>query len=144
MATFTVSGIAHMRVTVSDLPRSIAFYTEVLGFEVMLDSPPPPDDPDHDITVFNLQGGVILHRGDLVFGLRPSPDGAVAPFDENRAGLDHVSFWIDGVAELHAAVAEFDARGIRHGEIKDLGGAGMYVLEFRDPDNIQLELAAKK
>lgn len=144
MAVFNVSGIAHMRVTVSDLRRSIAFYTEVLGFEVMLDGPPPVGDPDYDITVFNLQGGAILRRGDLVFGLRPSPDGAVAPFDENRAGLDHVSFWVDGVDDLRAAVAEFDAHGISHGEVKDLGGAGIYVLGFRDPDNIQLELAAKK
>lgn len=86
---------------------------------------------------------MILRRNDLVFGLRPSPDGAVAPFDENRAGLDHVSFWVDGVDELRAAVTEFDARGISHGEVKDLGGAGIFVLGFRDPDDIQPELAAK-
>lgn len=45
MAVVTVSGIAHLRVTVSDPQRSIAFHTEVLGFEVMLDGPPPVGDP---------------------------------------------------------------------------------------------------
>ena len=42
-----------------------------------------------------------------------------------------------------ARVQLFDAEGISHGEIKDLGpGLGIYVLAFRDPDNIQLELTA--
>ena len=32
-----------------------------------------------------------------------------------------------------------------HGaEIKDLDGLGIYVLAFRDPDNIQVELTAPK
>ena len=36
-----------------------------------------------------------------------------------------------------------DARGVPRGEIKDLGAAfGLYVLAFRDPDNVQLELSA--
>lgn len=32
--------------------------------------------------------------------------------------------------------------GVPRGEIKNLEGLGMYVLAFRDPDNVQLELAA--
>jgi hypothetical protein len=37
----------------------------------------------------------------------------------------------------------FDERDVPHGEIKDLGpDLGIYVLAFRDPDNIQLELTA--
>lgn len=145
MAVVTPLGISHMRLTVSDLERSRRFYTEVLGFDVMADAPPPVGDPDHDIMEFNLQGGVILKKGDLIFGLRPSPDGAGAgTFDENRVGLDHVSFQVGSVDELHDAVAYFDAHAVPHGEIKDLGGSGMFVLEFRDPDNIQLELAATK
>jgi hypothetical protein len=36
-----------------------------------------------------------------------------------------------------------DERGMPHGEVTDLGDAfGMYILAFRDPDNIQLELTA--
>lgn len=33
-------------------------------------------------------------------------------------------------------------RGIAHGDIKDIGAG--YILEFRDPDNIALELFAPK
>jgi hypothetical protein len=33
--------------------------------------------------------------------------------------------------------------GVPHGEITDLGDVfGLYILAFRDPDNIQLELTA--
>ena len=36
-----------------------------------------------------------------------------------------------------------DEHRVRHSEIRDLGEAfGIYILVFRDPDNIQLELSA--
>lgn len=80
-------------------------------------------------------------RGSLLLGLRP-----VAPrgdrFDENRVGLDHLSFGVGSKAELDDAVRLFDAQGVPHGEIKTLSGFGIYVLPFRDPDNIQVELTA--
>lgn len=144
MAVFTPTGINHLRITVSDLQRSRTFYTEVLGFDVMADAPPPPDDPDHDIMEYNLQGGIILTKGDLIFGLRPSPNAGTDRFDENRIGLDHVSFTVASLDELRQAEAYFDAHAIPHGEITDLGASGLMVLEFRDPDNIQLELSAVK
>ena len=45
-------------------------------------------------------------------------------------------------AELEAAVALLDERGVRHGGLKDIGAG--FILEFRDPDNIALELFAPK
>ena len=35
-----------------------------------------------------------------------------------------------------------DELGVAHEGIKDLGEAGTAILEFRDPDNIALELSA--
>jgi len=46
--------------------------------------------------------------------------------------------------DLERAMQEFNRRGIPHGEIKDLGGLGILVMAFRDPDNIQLKLTAPK
>lgn len=64
-------------------------------------------------------------------------------FDDNRVGLDHLSFSVDSHSYLEEAIRLFDERGISHGEIKDLGEAlQIFVLAFRDPDNIQLELTA--
>jgi hypothetical protein len=47
---------------------------------------------------------------------------------------------------LEEAMKMFDEKGIPHGEINDLSAAGVpiYVLAFRDPDNIQLEFTAPK
>jgi glyoxylase I family protein len=44
------------------------------------------------------------------------------------------------VAELEAAAGLLDDLGVAHGEIKNIGSGS--ILEFRDPDNIALELFA--
>jgi catechol 2,3-dioxygenase-like lactoylglutathione lyase family enzyme len=75
----------------------------------------------------------------------PDPSRAIPNdvFNENRLGLDHLSFSVGSRQDLVDAVRLFDAEGISHGEIKDLGPAvPVYVLAFRDPDNIQIELTA--
>ena len=94
-----------------------------------------------------LNPGVFLSNGAVGLGLGPSPAPTRAPaadrFDEARVGLDHLSFGVASRAELERAAALLDERGVPHGEITDLGDAfGLYVLAFRDPDNIQLELTA--
>lgn len=49
---------------------------------------------------------------------------------------------VGGHAELEAAIRIFDAKGVPHGQITPLPSFGIYVLPFRDPDNIQVELTA--
>ena len=80
-------------------------------------------------------------RGNLLMGLRPVAPGGDR-FDEDRVGLDHLSFGVGSRAELEEAVRLFDERGVRHGAITRLPSFGIDILEFRDPDNIQLELTA--
>lgn len=132
--------IHHLRLTVTDINRSREFYTSLLGFEVAVESP-PPDDPSAEAMSKVLFGGVVMVRGNLLLGLRPvAPDGD--RFDEDRVGLDHLSFSVSSRAELDEAVELFDQQGIPHGEIRPLDSFGIYVLPFRDPDNIQVELTA--
>ena len=53
--------------------------------------------------------------------------------------------WPSGLSskdELEAAAAHLDDLGIAHEPIKDIGIS--HILEFRDPDNIALELIALK
>ena len=111
--------------------RSRAFYTEVLGFEFVMDLP----------------SGVFLSNGVVGLGIGPGPGPERAPandrFDEARVGLDHLSFQVADRAELERAARLLDERGVPRGEVTDLGDAfGLYVLALRDPDNIQLELTA--
>lgn len=133
------TGYAHVRLTVTDIARSRAFYEDVFGFPVAYEVPADADDATREAMGF-LFGGVIyaLPSGSLL-GLRPVA-GAGDRFDEDRVGLDHVSFAVAGRSELEAAVAALDERGLAHGGIKDIGGAA--ILELRDPDNISLELFA--
>ena len=124
-------SVHHLRLTVSDVERSRAFYTDVLGFQHVMDLP----------------SGVFLSNGTVGLGIGPSPDPSRAPrddrFDEARVGLDHLSFGVASREELERAQSLLDQQGIPHGEITDLGDAfAMYILAFRDPDNIQLELTA--
>jgi len=135
-----IGDIHHLRLTVTDLDRSREFYTSLLGFDVAVESP-PPGDPTEEATYKVLFGGVVMIRGNLLMGLRP-----VAPpgdrFDEDRVGLDHLSFNVASREDLERALRLFDEKGVPHGEITTLSSFGIYVLPFRDPDNIQVELTA--
>ncbi len=132
MTNHVPTGVVHhFRLTVSNVDRARAFYTTVLGFKVVME----------------LNPGVFLSNGTAGLGLGPSPDPSRAikgdRFDENRIGLDHLSFGVASREDLEQAVRVLDKHGVPHGEIKDLGPAfGLYVVAFRDPDNIQLELTA--
>jgi glyoxylase I family protein len=132
--------IHHLRLTVTDLERSRAFYTGLLGFDVAVESP-PDDDPAAAETFKVLFGGIVMIRGGLLMGLRPmAPTGD--RFDPDRVGLDHLSFSVDSRAELDRAAALLDEAGVPHGQITSLASFGIDVLSFEDPDGLQLELTA--
>jgi glyoxylase I family protein len=135
-----LGGIHHLRLTVTDIERSREFYTGLLGFTVAAEAPEsenPKSDPSYPV----LWGGVVMAKGNYLLGLRPvAPKGD--SFDENRVGLDHLSFGLESRAALNEAIKVLDERGVPHGEVRELTSFGICVLPFRDPDNIQLELTS--
>ncbi|HVB41917.1 MAG TPA: VOC family protein [Streptosporangiaceae bacterium] len=135
-----VGGIHHLRLTVTDVERSRQFYTSLLGFEVVAESPPERDPLAAEVFKV-LFGGVVMMRGSLLMGLRPMAP-ADDRFDPDRVGLDHLSFAVPGRADLEHAVRLLDENGVRHGEITSLPSFGIDVLSFEDPDGMQLELTA--
>jgi glyoxylase I family protein len=132
--------IHHLRLTVTDLDRSRQFYTELLGFDVAVESP-PADDPAAAEAFKILFGGVVMTRGNLIMGLRPMAASGDR-FDPNRVGLDHLSFSVASREDLEHALRLFDERGIPRGQITTLPAFGIDVLPFEDPDGVQLELTA--
>jgi glyoxylase I family protein len=133
-------AVHHLRLTVTDIERSRAFYTELLGFDVAVESP-PPDDPSATDAFKVLFGGLVMTLGNLILGLRPmAPSGD--RFDPDRVGLDHLSFSVGSRDDLEDALRLFDERGVSHGEITALPSFGIDVLSFEDPDGVQLELTA--
>ncbi|SDO52838.1 glyoxylase I family protein [Klenkia soli] len=128
----TPTGFAHVRLTVTDIARSKQFYDSVFGLPVAVDG--REGDPEWAF------GGVIYQIDEkTLWGLRPVGDDS---FDEDRTGLDHLSVWVESKEAIDAAAAHLDSLGIAHEEVKDIGI--MYILEFRDPDGVALELSAPK
>ena len=125
----STGGFHHVVLTVSDLTASIEFYTDLLGFQKVMDISPTR---------------VLLANGEVILALTQAEEPVAGDrFNENRIGLDHLSLTVGSRSDLEDASRLFDAQDISHGEIKDLGEAlQIYVLAFRDPDNIQLELTA--
>lgn len=131
-AQIQTGAVHHLRLTVNDFERARKFYIGVLGFQVAMELG---------------ANGVLLTNGSVLLGLgnHPYPERASANdrFDENRVGLDHLSLSVPSRKHLEQAAQVLDAHQVPHGEVKDLGSDfGIYVLVFRDPDNIQLELTA--
>ncbi|MEO5853864.1 MAG: hypothetical protein ABIQ15_15260 [Nocardioides sp.] len=65
---------------------------------------------------------------------------SAARFDPGHTGLDHVSFAVDSRDELERAAPALTGAGNARGEINDLPDAGMAILSFQHPDDINVEL----
>lgn len=131
-AKIQTESVHHLTLTVTDLARAVDFYTTMLGFQKAMDL---------------SETRVLLANGKAILALSEAPDPSQAipddRFNENRVGLDHVSLNVGNLHKLEEALRCFDEDNVPHGEIRDLGpDLGIYVLAFRDPDNIQLELTA--
>ena len=140
MALLTSNGYAHVRLTVTDIARSKAFYDRVFGWPTAVDASVAVGEPGVTEDPEQFYGGVVYQtpQGTL-FGLRPVGDRT---FDSTTTGLDHVSFAVESREDLKAAITAFDEEGISHGEIIELAGAGIAILSFQDPDDINVELTA--
>jgi glyoxylase I family protein len=134
----TTDSVAHIRLTVTDIARSRAFYDAVFGWPVLLEVPPDADHATRAELAF-LYGGVIYRAANSLIGLRPVGSDR---FDEDRVGLDHLAFAVADREKLTAAARLLDDLGVPHHGVKDIGAS--YILEFRDPDNIALEFVASK
>lgn len=141
MALIETTGVHHIRITVTDIDRSRAFYQDVLGFDVAAESPGHPSDPGVRDDPAQLYGGVVFGVNGTLFGLRPVAEPGDR-FDASRVGLDHVSFAVGSIDDLHAVAGRLTVAGVEHGEVKQLDGFGIAILSFSDPDGIHLELSA--
>jgi glyoxylase I family protein len=124
-----VGALHNVMLTVSNPQRSREFYTGVLGFAVSAE----------------FEDGPMLTNGSMYLILFPPPSGPVEGdrFDEDRVGLQHISFSLASLHELEEAEQVLDGLKVPHGLIEDFGPElKLYSLRLRDPDNIQVELLA--
>jgi len=122
----TFAGVDHVSFTVSNLDASQQFYTEVLDF----------------LPVLDVGYGRIFMHPETGFTLSlMKHDGAHGgPFSELTTGLDHLGLTAASRDELEEWEHRFDELGVIYTSIRDMEFG--YHLNFRDPDNIALELSA--
>jgi catechol 2,3-dioxygenase-like lactoylglutathione lyase family enzyme len=118
--------IEHVNITVSDLDRSVAFYSDLLGLHVRWKG----DIGD------GLQGA---HVGDdhQYLALFEAAEPGRAPNDYSRPGVNHVGFLVEDLDATRRRVEELGARV--HHEADYEPGRRIYVL---DPDGNEIELVS--
>jgi catechol 2,3-dioxygenase-like lactoylglutathione lyase family enzyme len=129
----SISAVHHLGLTVTDVDRSAKWYETVLGFE-RAGAYTAPDGARRKIFLAHADLGVRV-------GLTEHRGASRVPFDETQVGLDHLALRVDTEQELR----EWEQRLAGHGVTFTPSTAansipGAYVVVFRDPDNIQLEL----
>ncbi len=130
-----IKGIHHLGLTVLDVEASARWYERVLGFR-RDGSYAAPDGARRKIFLRHDGFGVRL-------GLTQHRDTRAETFDETRVGLDHLAFAVGHRRELDTWAARLLAAGVAHSPVAPANSIpGAFVLVFRDPDNIQLELFA--
>ena len=123
-----ISGVHHLKLPVSDLERSRAWYEHVLGFEVVIEFV-----EDGEVA------GLALSRDGCPtqLALRRDP-----PRAEALAGFDVVALLVPTRQDVHAWKAALDEAGEPHGGVVTGHGGGAVLVGLHDPDGIEIRLYA--
>lgn len=148
MADFRILATNHTSFTVSDLDRTVAFFIEALGFELVSRAPRDiavvsriTGVEGADIDVAYVQGPG--HRLELIQYRAPDGRGRVRslPCD---TGFAHIAFDVDDIDKAIAACAGHGVRPIGDPVPIDRGpNAGGRVVYMRDPDDVTIEFIEK-
>ena len=141
-----VTGFFHTGFTVADLARSLRFYRDLLGFEVVAEQVAEAEYlgrvvgfPGVRIKMAFLRVPGDGHRLELLEYL--THPGEPTPRETNRPGNGHICLYVDDLAALHARLA---AAGVTFmSEPVDITAGvnkGARAVYARDPDGFTVEL----
>ncbi|KIF03451.1 glyoxalase [Streptomyces sp. RSD-27] len=120
----------HVGLNVTDLGRSLAFYRDALGFELL-------GEGKEDGRRFAFLG----RDGELVLTLWQQADARYAP---QAAGLHHLAFSAGAIEEVRAYEERLRGLGVDfayEGVVAHREGATSGGIFFHDPDGIRLEIS---
>jgi glyoxylase I family protein len=125
-------GIQHIDLAVSDIARSLSFYTDVLG-------PLGLEELERYPTYRGTEEVVYFSFGDESLGLRPADDGTYRYY---QPGLEHLAFEVDTAEEVDAAHERCQRRGdrIHCPPEEDSDIPGYYAFFVFDPDGMRIEV----
>jgi len=122
-----LARIGHVALRVADVERSRAFYTKLLGFEVV------EEDPEHGGLFMALEG--LSHTIDLF----PVDDPHAAPAQAPGAvGVRHVAFLVESEQALKEAYVTLQANGVTI--VRAVDHVSQKSIYFHDPDGNLLEI----
>jgi glyoxylase I family protein len=136
-----IKAMHHTAICVADMERSLAFYRDLLGMKVTIDSRISGPDVDQ---ILALEGSdarrvyVTGYGGKIELFEFASPEGKPFPDDFRvcDVGLTHIAFEVENLPELYD---EMLAKGVKfHNAPLAVKGRGM-VCYLRDPDGVVLE-----
>jgi catechol 2,3-dioxygenase-like lactoylglutathione lyase family enzyme len=146
-----IRGIHHTAISTADLPRSVAFYRDVLGFEEILDYEWPEGTANMNAThaLPETAGRVVLMRlGQSMIELFDFQTPTPRPVDPERPLCDHgiTHLCLDVVdidkeyERLAAAGMRFHCAPVQNGDAKmtygrDPDGNVIELLEFLNPND---------
>ena len=141
----TVRAARHTGLVVSDLDRSLGFYSGVLGFEMVgrkkekgayIDSLVGIKDVELEWIKLRTQDGYIIEL--LKYISHPDSASAGMPAKSNRLGCSHVAFTVYDIDSLYKALI---AKGYACNSMPQTSPDGkVKVMYAHDPDGIILEL----
>jgi len=139
-------SLHHTGLTVRDLERSLAFYRDVLGMEVLFEQEKEGGYlgaivgyPDAHVRMAHVAFPGDVQRIELFQYVSPEPRGE--PGEPRDVGITHVCLRVDDVdslaERLRGAGAELFSEPVLVDTGANAGGKGVYL---RDPDGVILEL----
>ena len=118
-----LAGVHHLKLPVSDLERSLAWYHRTLGYERSIDF----------VEQGTLMGIAMAHpHGGPVLALRLDPERA-----RTAAGFDYFSLGVPDRASLDELASRLDGLGERHAGVH-FASIGWILPELHDPDGHQV------
>jgi glyoxylase I family protein len=126
-----LNKVHHIAIICTDYQKSKRFYTEILGFEILNE-------------VYREQRESYMLElalnGQYVIELFSFPNPPKRPSRPEAAGLRHLAFEVDDVAETKK---ELEAHQIKVEDIRIDEYTGKRFTFFEDPDHLPLEIYEK-
>ncbi|MBV8693660.1 MAG: VOC family protein [Actinobacteria bacterium] len=122
MTNGKILGLHHVKVPVTDLARSRAWYERVFDLE------PEVEFPDEDGTV---RGVAYRAQEGFTLALRENPTVARA-----IAGYDPFAILLQGRADIEAWATRLDDLGVAHSPV--IEATIGWLISFKDPDGLEL------
>ncbi len=148
-----IIGAHHTSYTVSDTVRSIAFYRDLLGFELIVDRPEVT--LEYFRTIIGFPDGVVHNAVLRIPGTThllelngyKHPRGKEQDLTPNNPGSSHICYFVDDLKSMYETLKAAGVQFISSPTFLDQGpNKGGWALYMKDPDGIVIELlqAAQK